>query len=424
MEGVDLNVGRVLAKLAELKLDENTMVIFTSDNGGTPQYVAPLNGSKGALYEGGIRVPAAVWWKGIKNPGTSSAEPILSMDFYTTIAELAGAELPKSQAIDGVSLMPLLRGETSLKREAVFWHFPCYIGRGVPSSAVRMGDGKLIEKFEDESLELYTLRNDPGESQNLAESQPGKAKELFNVLTRWRRTTEAPRPTKKEPRVRSGFGTEAGRQTRQRPAAAEHDVSLCDKETTERKPGRFQCPRILVSNDEPAVECRKVPVSIAVNRCVWFNPKLLHAVQLLGSATLDLNGCMTQAESRACLRRSGLLPRYQFDMNGVRNLVKWRSQVDHKRNSCERGIDRNPCEKSSYPKSLRRACHESDSSGRSTVDPIYWILRSQLRSCSGETDRHRFAAPGISLDAKNGFNLVGSRTTAASHFEPVIQIGC
>lgn len=210
VEAIDANVGRILSKLEALKLDDNTMVVFTSDNGGTPQYVAPLNGSKGALYEGGIRVPAAIWWKGMRNPGRTSETPILSMDFYPTLAELAGAKLPQSQSIDGVSLMPILRGETSLKREAVFWHFPCYVGRGVPSSAVRIGDWKLIEKFEDESLELYNLRNDPGESQNLAESQPGKAKELFNVLARWQRTTEAPRPTTINPAYDPGSAQKQG----------------------------------------------------------------------------------------------------------------------------------------------------------------------------------------------------------------------
>ncbi|MCA9008345.1 MAG: sulfatase [Planctomycetaceae bacterium] len=199
VDAVDANLGRVLAKIEELKLDDNTMVVFTSDNGGTPQYVAPLNGSKGALYEGGIRVPAAIWWKGIKQPGRVSDEPILSMDFYPTLTELAGAKLPQSQLIDGVSLMPLLRGEKSLEREAVFWHFPCYIGRGEPSSAVRMGDWKLIEKFQDESFELYNLRDDVGEKHNLAKQNPAKLRELQKVLSDWQATTLAPRPTQANP---------------------------------------------------------------------------------------------------------------------------------------------------------------------------------------------------------------------------------
>lgn len=200
VEAIDANVGRVMDKLRELKLDDNTMVIFTSDNGGTPQFVAPLNGSKGALYEGGIRVPAAIWWKGLKNPGRDFDEPVLSMDFYPTIAELADADLPKNQSIDGTSLMTVLRDEAkSLNRESVFWHFPCYIGRGEPSSAVRMGDWKLIEKFQDETLELYDLKNDPGEKKNLIESQPQKAKQLKQILLDWQKTTSAPRPVDKNP---------------------------------------------------------------------------------------------------------------------------------------------------------------------------------------------------------------------------------
>lgn len=200
VEAIDLNVGRIMDKLKELKLDDNTIVIFTSDNGGTPQFVAPLNGSKGALYEGGIRVPAAIWWKGLKNPGRDFDEPVLSMDFYPTIAELADADLPKNQPIDGTSLISVLGDDAkSLKRDSVFWHFPCYIGRGEPSSAVRMGDWKLIEKFQDESFELYYLKNDAGEKKNLAESQPQKAKELKQVLSDWQTATGAPRPVEKNP---------------------------------------------------------------------------------------------------------------------------------------------------------------------------------------------------------------------------------
>ena len=200
VEAIDVNVGRIMDKLKELKLDDNTMVIFTSDNGGTPQFVAPLNGSKGALYEGGIRVPAAIWWNGLKNPGRDFDEPVLSMDFYPTIAELADVDLPKNQPIDGTSLMSVLRDDAkSINRDSVFWHFPCYIGRGEPSSAVRIGDWKLIEKFQDESFELYNLKNDPGEKKNLVESQSQKAKELKQVLLDWQTTTGAPRPVEKNP---------------------------------------------------------------------------------------------------------------------------------------------------------------------------------------------------------------------------------
>lgn len=200
VDAIDTNVGRILTRLKELNLDENTMIIFTSDNGGTPQFVAPLNGSKGALYEGGIRVPAVVWWKGISKRGRSFDEPVLSMDFYPTIAELTGVRLPAGQAIDGISLLPVLKGESdSLKRSAVFWHFPCYIGRGEPSSAIRMGDWKLIEKFQDQSFELYHLSVDPGEQRNLATTQPAQLSRLRDALRSWQESLKAPRPTEPNP---------------------------------------------------------------------------------------------------------------------------------------------------------------------------------------------------------------------------------
>ena len=199
IEAVDQNVGRLLAHLERQQLADNTLVVFTSDNGGTPQYVAPLNGSKGALYEGGIRVPCAVWWKGIENPGRTCDEPVLSMDFYPTLAELSGANLPARQPIDGVSLVPILRQSGNLNREAVYWHFPCYIGRGEPCSSVRAGDWKLIQKFEDQSVELFNLHDDPGESENLAQSNPDKAHQMLRLLTDWQKSLNAPSPSESNP---------------------------------------------------------------------------------------------------------------------------------------------------------------------------------------------------------------------------------
>ena len=199
IEAVDQNVGRLLAHLERQQLADNTLVVFTSDNGGTPQYIAPLNGSKGALYEGGIRVPCAVWWKGIENPGRTCDEPALSMDFYPTLAELAGANLPARQPIDGVSLVPILRQSGNLNREAVYWHFPCYIGRGEPCSSVRAGDWKLIQKFEDQSVELFNLHDDPGESGNLAQSNPDKAQQMLRLLNDWQQSLDAPRPSESNP---------------------------------------------------------------------------------------------------------------------------------------------------------------------------------------------------------------------------------
>jgi arylsulfatase A len=199
IEAVDQNVGRLLAHLERQQLADKTFVVFTSDNGGTPQDVAPLNGSKGALYEGGIRVPCAVWWKGIENPGRICDEPVLSMDFYPTLAELSGANLPAEQPIDGVSLLPILRQSGTLNRKAVYWHFPCYIGRGEPCSAVRAGDWKFIQKFEDQSVELFNLHDDPVESRNLAQANIDRTNQMLRLLTNWQSSLNAPLPSEPNP---------------------------------------------------------------------------------------------------------------------------------------------------------------------------------------------------------------------------------
>ena len=209
IEAVDQNVGRLLAHLERQQLTDNTLIVFTSDNGGTPQYVAPLNGSKGALYEGGIRVPCAVWWKGIESPGRTCDVPILSMDFYPTLAELTGAELPGHQPIDGKSLLPILKQADELTREAVFWHFPCYIGRGEPCSAVRSGDWKLIQKFEDQSLELFNLKDDPGEANNLVTKRPERAREMVELLKQWQTSLDAALPSVPNP----AFDPQTGRRS-------------------------------------------------------------------------------------------------------------------------------------------------------------------------------------------------------------------
>ena len=198
IDAVDQNIGRVMDTLKRLHLDDNTMVVFTSDNGGTPRFVAPLNGSKGALYEGGIRVPACVWWSGINNPGRTCDEPILGMDFYPTMLAAAGIALPK-QTLDGVSFLPVLKNTGEVNRDAVFWHFPSYVGRAAPCSAIRMGDWKLIEHFEDRRIELYNLADDIGESRNLATSNPTKAEELHARLTSWQKSTSAAIPTEANP---------------------------------------------------------------------------------------------------------------------------------------------------------------------------------------------------------------------------------
>jgi arylsulfatase A len=195
IEAVDQNVGRILEALAKWNLAEETVVIFTSDNGGTDRYTSPLRGGKGELYEGGIRVPLAVSWGGLKQPGGRCDIPVSSVDWYPTLLDLAGLQPPPSQQFDGVSLAPVLRGAHELARERLFWHFPCYVGKATPASAVREGDFKLIEFFENGGRrELYNLRTDPVEEHDLAAQHPEKAQALYQTLQHWQRDTHAALP--------------------------------------------------------------------------------------------------------------------------------------------------------------------------------------------------------------------------------------
>lgn len=195
IEAVDQNVGRIVDALARLQLSENTVVVFTSDNGGTQQYTAPLNGSKGQLYEGGIRVPLVVSWPGLGKPGSRCDVPVSSIDWYPTLLELAGVARPAGQALDGMSLVPLFRGAAESPRRQLFWHFPCYVGKATPASAIRDGDFKLIEFFEDGGhVELYNLRTDPSEERDLAKQLPDKTAELTRRLSAWQADTHAALP--------------------------------------------------------------------------------------------------------------------------------------------------------------------------------------------------------------------------------------
>jgi len=205
ISSLDENVGRILAKLDELRLAENTVVIFMSDNGGlvyegrSKQPVTsnlPLRAGKGHLYEGGIREPMMIRWPGVTKPGSLCETPVGSIDFFPTILEMAGAKPPTDSAIDGRSLVPLLKQSGSLRREALFWHYPHYSNQGgVPGGAVRAGDYKLIEFYEDGRLELYNLANDIGENHNLAASDPSRAKHLQRLLDTWRKSVHAAMPT-------------------------------------------------------------------------------------------------------------------------------------------------------------------------------------------------------------------------------------
>jgi len=195
IEAVDANVGRIVATLASLGLTDDTVVIFTSDNGGTQRYTPPLNGSKGQLYEGGIRVPLVVAGPGVTRPGSRSDVPVASIDLYPTLLELSEAAAPEAQLLDGVSWAALLRGGPPPERKRLFWHFPCYVGKAAPSSAVREGRFKLIEFFEDGGrVELYDLEADPGETRDLAALMPARARALADTLHVWQRETAAAMP--------------------------------------------------------------------------------------------------------------------------------------------------------------------------------------------------------------------------------------
>lgn len=198
IESVDESVGRILRKLDELNLAERTVVFFTSDNGGlsvtegphTPATSnAPLREGKGYLYEGGIRSPLIVRWPGKIRAGVENV-PVSSVDLFPTILALAGIEAERP--LDGVSLLPALLESKPLDREALFWHYPHYSNQGgEPCGAIREGDFKLIEFFEDGRLELYNLREDIAEKRDLARANPRKADELRVRLEAWRRSQGA-----------------------------------------------------------------------------------------------------------------------------------------------------------------------------------------------------------------------------------------
>ncbi len=210
IESVDESVGRVMQKLKELDIAENTLVIFFSDNGGygPATDMSPLRGAKGMLYEGGIRVPMiATWPRGIEAEQTNDT-PVLGIDFYPTFLELAGTESPINYTLDGVSLAPLFQGDNEIERDALFWHFPAYLEayrdmtvpwRTTPAGAIRQGNYKLIEFFGEQRHELYNLAEDIGETQNLAEQLPEKTDSLWQKLKTWRSEVSAPVPQTPNP---------------------------------------------------------------------------------------------------------------------------------------------------------------------------------------------------------------------------------
>ena len=193
VESVDDAVGDVLAVLDSLGIAEQTLILFTSDNGGLEPVTdnAPLRSGKGFPYEGGTRVPFIAYWPGQIEAGTTSDEPVMGIDVFPTLAEIAGQPLPDGRPMDGVSLAPVLLEAENLERESLFWYFPHYRYTDVgPYAIVRSGDWKLIRYFDGEpysvgEAELYNLADDLGEENDLAETQPEKVEELEAKLEAW-----------------------------------------------------------------------------------------------------------------------------------------------------------------------------------------------------------------------------------------------
>ena len=249
IESVDAGVGRIIEKLKACGLKQDTVIVFSSDNGGygPATSMSPLKGYKGTYYEGGIREPMFVVWPGVVPAGTQSEEPIINVDLYPTFCEITHADLPANQSLDGRSLVPILLDESkSVGDRALFWHFPAYLQsyqrvdgqrdllyRSRPCSIIRHGRWKLHEYFEDGGLELYDLKEDISESNDLSQQMPDKTRELHLELQQWRKQISAPVPTKSNPKYdpQSGGGS---------PAKTQQQAAL----TTAR---RFHCDFRLIT---------------------------------------------------------------------------------------------------------------------------------------------------------------------------------
>lgn len=215
VENLDTQIGRLITLLKETGKLENTFILFTSDNGGhyriTKQW--PLRSGKGSYYEGGIREPLFVFWPGKIKPGSHSDLPVTNIDFFPTLLEVAGISQIKNKTLDGLSLMPVFTGKAALAERPLFWHFPIYLEaylkegdqtqdplfRTRPGSAIRKGDWKLIQYFENNDIELYNLKDDLSEKNNLATTHPEKAKEMMEMLNNWRKEVNAPIPSQLNP---------------------------------------------------------------------------------------------------------------------------------------------------------------------------------------------------------------------------------
>jgi arylsulfatase A len=202
LEELDSGVGRVLDALDKFRLSDNTIVVFTSDNGGLEREVGgwpgtlnrPLRDEKGTLYEGGIRIPTIIRWPGVTPSGGVQDAAAISTDFYPTFVEASGARYATEMNWDGVSLAPTCR-EPGVKssRAALYWHYPHY-HHSRPSGAVRAGEWKLIEFFDTATLELYNLKDDLSEAHDLATAQPERVRELHGLLKKWRQEVGAQMP--------------------------------------------------------------------------------------------------------------------------------------------------------------------------------------------------------------------------------------
>jgi arylsulfatase A-like enzyme len=216
VKNLDDNVGRLLDHLRTRGLADHTIVVFASDNGGfigadrttgNPLQVTsnhPLRSGKGSCYEGGIRVPLLVRWPGVTPSGAECREPVVLMDLFPTLLGASGSSAAAGTTLDGMDLMPLLRTPGArLDRDALFFHYPHYYDTTTPVSAVRAREWKLLEYFEDNRVELFNLKADPGEQSDLAPQSPTVVSELRERLHTWRHTVDAALP-RANPNFRAG----------------------------------------------------------------------------------------------------------------------------------------------------------------------------------------------------------------------------
>jgi arylsulfatase A-like enzyme len=203
VEAMDRAIGKIAEEVKASGIEEETIIIFTSDNGGlstnsAPTSNFPLKGGKGWMNEGGIREPMFVVWPGVTQSGSECNEPVITTDFYKTIVEMTGIDHPE-QTTDGESLVPLLKQDNSFKRKAIFWHYPHYSPQGgTPTSAIRSGNWKLIKNYENNQLELYNLKDDIGETTNLSETNIDIRQKLEKDLEQWLKDMDASMPLNKK----------------------------------------------------------------------------------------------------------------------------------------------------------------------------------------------------------------------------------